>query len=144
MSKYLFFIFLAALPVFGQAPYSNPINVIPFLAGNDTINSISGVDTIKWQIRNRDLNWPGAWNVLSPVVTAANKTGEQSVPFALAQEANWTHADFIRFQIKGATTLTSAEIDVRARRGALTLWVQPDTVTATPNYTRYLVRLSGQ
>lgn len=146
MKKIIFILIFSLSPtLFSQAIY-NPKEWIPFFTGSDTVGSISDVDTVEWQVRKASMSWPAAWNQLSTYITATNKTSEQCVVFDLANDANWTYGEQIRFRIVSPSgTITGSALNIKNRRGALTLFIQPDTVSTPQDTTLYLnSRMMGQ
>lgn len=145
MKKILPYIISVAFILFVAAtyPYTAPMKAYPFVSGNDTLGGLTSVDTVEWQFGHSELNAPASWNQLSTYITATNRTSEQTVIYQLASETGWGYSERIRIRIKGPDgTLTSPWLDISQRLGALTLYVQPDTITG--DTTLYKVRLTGQ
>ncbi len=138
----LFIVALAAMLILANFPYNPPVKVVPFMTGNDVINSITSVDTIKWRPGYQGLNENADWNIITTYITATDKANEKTIFIPLSDESGWGWMDYVQFQISGnGQTLTSDKYFIGGRAGAFSLFVQPDT---SGTNTTYKVRLGGQ
>lgn len=143
----LFFIFGCQLQQPLRAQQKFTYKVVPFASGNDTLGAIDAVDTVKWQGRHPDLNWPATWIAFEDLITASIKENEQSVNYILTNEAEWGWYYEVRFMIitpAGPDTLISDVVKIADRYGDLTFSVQPDTISSPQDSTLYKTRLGGQ
>jgi hypothetical protein len=148
MKKLIYLILLLPLLSYGQ----QKIFEVPFITGNDSILTTSS-DSIDIQFGVEGLEW-GVWEPLTKVlcandtvyITLDDKSGERTKIYYLSDEAFWTWTQMIRIRIRGASdTLTSKVMTIGGSEGAVTLFVQPDSVGHTALDTiLYKVRLGGR
>ena len=141
MRKIFLINLILPLFLFAQGQSEKPMDTqFTFISGNDTIPQITAQDTVYWVGGISGLNWP-AWNEFTNYISAAEKVAEETQVYDLSAETLWTWYDQIRFKIvSGSTTLTSKIIPIGRVNGALTLFVQPDTMGTN---TVYKVRFGG-
>jgi len=114
----------------------------PF-AVTDTIASVTTPDSV--QVKLGD----GPWKTLTESVndtawiTADDKGAKTTVVFNLAAESWWTYSNSMTIRVFNTTvdTATSARVGIGALRGAITLFMRPDTTVGTGNtvYTKSTV-----
>ena len=144
MTKRIILIILALSAVaFGQ----RKIMSVPFTAGLDTIANITADDTLYYTVSYSGLNWP-AWMTVTQCVqdtvyiTASDKVNEVTKVYDLANESTWTWAEIMKLRIVSyGDTITSKNITIGDAEGAITVFVQPDTVGTN---TIYKVRVGGR
>ena len=103
---------------------------------DDTIGTILTADSVYMQFYPNS-TWKLLTSVISDgdtaMVTANDKTAENTLQFMLARETFWTQSPMIRFEIRNTTqdTITSNWVNVGKYHGAMTLHVVCDTTSAT-------------
>lgn len=123
------------------------IRAVPFTTGNDTIANINAADTLYYSITYSGLNWPDWIEVTQCVqdtvyITVSDKVNEATKIYDIANEAAWTWADIMKLRIVSAgDTITSNTITIGGAEGAITIFVQPDTIGTD---TIYKVRVGGR
>ena len=123
------------VPMFAFAQVG--INTTLF-SSTDTIGTISTADSVQVQFND------GPWKLLTEsvndtaYVTTDDKVGEVTKIFVLADESYWTYTTSIKFRVinTGQDTAVSNAVNVGQLRGALTLFIRPDTVGTTTYYNK--------
>lgn len=109
------------------------------ISGSDTISNITNQDTVLYRLAIESA-W-GLWQTLTNYITAAEKTGETSQRYVLADELAWGWAEYIEFKIEsGASVITSHSHNIGGLLGALSIHITPDT---TGTNTIYTFKLGG-
>ena len=118
---------------------------VPWISGNDTIPNVTHQDTIQWQGTVSGLNWPATWNTMTNYFSAAEKVAEDTQVYILADETYWTWFQMVRFRIDCmGSVLTSKPVTIGSTSGAVTLFLQADTITVgDTTKTLYLGRVGG-
>lgn len=105
-----------------------------FKAGADTCANTTSQDSLDWRI------WASggsatAWTTLTDYITGAEKAAGTTVAYPLANESTWTWADFVQLRIRSqADTITSDVFNIGLLRGAVTVFVTPDTSSTKTYY----------
>jgi len=140
-------IFLSLLVLVSFSFGQQKVSAVPFIAGNDTIKNINAKDTLDYAITYSGLNW-SAWMPVtkcvqdSVLILVTDKTGEVTKVYNIADEPNWTWAQIMRLRIRSSTgNIVSNSIYIGDSEGAITVFVQPDTVGTN---TIYKVRVGGR
>lgn len=104
----------------------------------DTIASLTSSDSVYCQFSSSSAPWKLLTSSVSDtaLITADDKSAENTVVFNLANETWWSHTDLLRFKVQstGTDTCTSNWIDVEYLNGALTLFIVADTSGTNVDY----------
>jgi hypothetical protein len=143
--KTLIFLLLFTVPLFAQ----QKVAVIPFPATTDTINNLFAQDTVQFRGWYSGLTEPSWINLSSEVydsVYVSNycKLNEQTRVYNIANESWWTWFNIGQLRIlSNADTITSVTFSIGDASGAITIFVQPDTIASPDTATVYKVRVGG-
>ena len=129
--KLIFLILILPLIAFSQTVYFNEALCH---ATDDTVDNYTTQDTVLWRVYAGGVA-PGAWNMPTNYITAAEKLAEVTLIYALADESTWTWGEMLEIRIKGETDTTGSKVFRigHLRSGAVTLFINPDTVLANTN-----------
>jgi len=145
--KTLIFILILCLPLLAQ----QKIRAVPFTTGSDTIDNIDAQDTLQFRGWYSELNAPDWIELSSEIndslyVSAWSKISETTHIYNIANEDWWTWFNIGQLRIiSSADTITSNTFSIGDATGAITIFVQPDTVISTTpdTVTVYKVRVGG-
>ena len=143
IKKIFIILLLLSVPLFAQ----QKVSYTAFASGSDTIANINQQDTLQYSITYSGLNWCAWENVTqclqaSAYISAADKTGEVTKVYDIANETDWTWAHLLRLRIVSAgDTITSSTMTIGDVSGALTIFIQPDTTGTNTVYDK--VRVGG-
>ena len=136
MKRILFLLLFLPLFVYGQAGIVQTLFV-----ATDTVGTITAPDTVEVKLGD------GPWKILSEsvndtaYVTVDDKVGEVVQVFNLAAEDWWTYANNLQVRVysTGTDTITSKNVGIGGLRGAITLFLRPDTSGTNTTYTKSTV-----
>lgn len=130
-------ILILLLPLFLMAQQPDRILSL-FPAGSDTITSITVQDTVQYRLWISGV--ASDYYTLGTYVSAANKTGEQTVEISLSDDSNWMWAQFVDVKVyQGANAITSNTFPIGRLNGAVTLFLKPDTVGTNTLYNQSVI-----
>ena len=134
------FFILLLLPIFVFGQYlSEPL--CPTTA--DTIANYTTQDTLLWRVYIGNAP-PGAWNMPTDYITAAEKLAETTLLYSLSDESTWMWGEMLEIRIKGEVDTTGSKVfKIGHLRGAITVFINPDTLLAETEVDYSLSRVGG-
>jgi hypothetical protein len=136
-------VLLLLVPVlsFGQLFKSHTSQIL-FAAGADTVAEHDSQDTVAVRI-GTTAGWGPYINLAKEInsdgiyISAAEKSAETNNVYNLAAETWWTYAEKIQVRITSPSVVVTSKVcDISGLEGAVTLFIDVDTVT-TNTYTDY-------